>query len=195
MQKENMQKVYILLTRTNTIMARFLRQMTGDEFTHASLALDAKLDRMYSFARRNFYFPLIGGFIAENIHTGVFGHQPDTTCALYELEVSAESYQRICAIIQSFFDEYALYRYSFLGLALIKLGIAHQRPYRFFCSQFVAYVLSQSGALELPKDCSLITPNFFAQLPQLKLVYKGPLHSPVFSSNAFGPTMLPTALR
>ena len=178
MSNQESQKVYILLSRTNTVMARFLHSMTGDEFTHASLALDPHLGRRYSFARRNFYMPLIAGFIAENIHTGVFGRQLGATCALYELEVSVDSYQRICA---SFFDEYALYRYNFLGLALIKFGIAHHRPYRFVCSQFVAHVLSEAGALTFSKDNSLVTPNDFAQLPQLKLVYKGLLHGPAFS--------------
>ena len=65
--------VYILLTRTDTLFARLLHGVGGNKYTHASLALDRDLVRMYSFARRYEPFMLPGGFIRENIHAGVFG--------------------------------------------------------------------------------------------------------------------------
>lgn len=44
-----MKFVYILLTRTNTVLSRTIGFSTGDPFTHVSLALDAELTQLYSF--------------------------------------------------------------------------------------------------------------------------------------------------
>ena len=56
-----MKSVYILLTRSHTLLSHSVALMTGDEWTHVSLALDSKLERMYSFARKNPLFPLPAG--------------------------------------------------------------------------------------------------------------------------------------
>ena len=50
-----------------------------------------------------------------------------------------------------------------------------QRRHHCFCSQFVSEVLEQGGALALPKDSTLMHPNDYALLPQLKCLYKGRL--------------------
>ena len=55
------------------------------------------------------------------------------------------------------------------------LHIRWQRHHHYFCSQFVSEVLEQSGALALPKDSTLMHPNDYALLPQLKCLYKGRL--------------------
>ncbi len=55
---------------------------------------------------------------------------------------------------------------------LCGLHIRWQRRHHYFCSQFVSEVLEQSGALALPKDSTLMHPNDYALLPQLKCLYK-----------------------
>ena len=87
--------VYILLTRTDTLFARLLHGMGGNRYTHASLALDRDLGRMYSFARRYEPFMLPGGFIRENIHAGVFGRCGGADSLLLELPVSRATYEAI----------------------------------------------------------------------------------------------------
>lgn len=170
-----MKTVYILLTKTGTLFARFLHKMTGDEFTHVSIALDSDLRRLYSFGRRKYYNPIIAGFVKENIHTGVFGHNPYAPCALFELSVSDEVFSRIERRIEYMAENYGEYRYNMLGLATCSLGIAHRRSRHFLCSQFVADVLAESGAVQLPRDRSLMRPVDFLRLPQLRPIYRGAL--------------------
>ena len=67
------------------------------------------------------------------------------------------------------------YSFNILGLILCALHIRWQRRRHYFCSQFVSEVLEQSGALALPKDSTLMHPNDYPQLPQLKCLYKGRL--------------------
>ena len=44
-----------------------------------------------------------------------------------------------------------------------------------FCSQFVSEVLQKSGALELPKPSTLMHPSDYAELPELRCLYRGTL--------------------
>lgn len=68
-----------------------------------------------------------------------------------------------------------LYRFNVLGLVLCAMHIRWQRRRHYFCSQFVSDVLEKSGALELPKDSTLMHPNDYTQLGQLRCVYEGRL--------------------
>ncbi|HJA24736.1 MAG TPA: hypothetical protein H9795_01600 [Candidatus Fournierella merdigallinarum] len=167
--------VYILLTRTDTLFARLLHGLGKHRYTHASLALDRDLGRLYSFARRYEPFMLPGGFIRENIHAGVFGRCGGADSLLLELPVSRESYEAIERRLAVMASAGSCWDYDLLGLALAGLGIPHVFPGKYFCSQFVADVLAGTGALALPCHPSLVRPGDFAALPGLRVVYQGPL--------------------
>ena len=67
------------------------------------------------------------------------------------------------------------YSFNTLGLILCGLHIRWQRRHHYFCSQFVSEVLEKSGAMELPKHSTLMHPNDYTRLEQLRGVYEGPL--------------------
>ncbi len=168
-----MKSVYILLTKTKTLFARCIYVITGDEYTHASIALDLDLNKLYSFGRRYYYLPLLAGLVKENIHTGVFGRNKYAPCAVLELTVTNEIYDRIEKRMKYMLENCDCYHYNILGLATCSLGIPHRRSRHFLCSQFVADVLTEAGALDLPCDISLMRPVDFMRLEQLQLIYRG----------------------
>ena len=47
-----MKNIYILLTRSQTIVSRLVHLSTGDTYTHASIAWDDELTTLCGFARR-----------------------------------------------------------------------------------------------------------------------------------------------
>ena len=67
------------------------------------------------------------------------------------------------------------YRYDYAGLISCRLGIRRQKAYAYFCSQFVASVLTESGAVALPKPPSLMHPCDFLDLPGARCLYQGPV--------------------
>lgn len=168
-----MKSVYILLTKTKTLFARCIHIMTGDEFTHVSIALDHDLNRLYSFGRRYYYIPLPAGFVRENLHTGVFGRNKYASCAVLELTVTDKIYYRIEKRVKTMLDHCNCYHYNILGLATCPLGIPHRRSRHFLCSQFVADILAESGALDIPCDISLTRPADFIRFEQLQPIYRG----------------------
>ena len=171
-----MKKIYILLSRTNTIPARFVRSFTSGEFSHVSISLLPRTDTFYSYARRNINNPLLAGFIAEDIHANIFAKYPNTHCAVYSLDVSDEGYDKARQVIKNLTINKKKAKYSFLGALATRFGLKINRKYRFTCSQFCAYLLNQTEEITLPKHPSLMLPNDFMKLPNIELVYNGTLN-------------------
>ena len=96
-------------------------------------------------------------------------------CALYALEVTDEAYIRAKRRTQHMMHHGELYRFNSLGLLLCWMHIRWQRRRHYFCSQFVSEVLQKSGALDLPKPSTLMHPSDYAELPQLRCLYRGTL--------------------
>lgn len=50
-----MKTIYILLTRSGTLLSKLVYRLTGARYTHASLAFDEDLSCLYSSTRKNGY--------------------------------------------------------------------------------------------------------------------------------------------
>ena len=48
-----MKSIYIILCRSGTLLSRIVYRMTGDPYTHVSLAFDEGLGTLYSSSRRS----------------------------------------------------------------------------------------------------------------------------------------------
>ena len=168
-----MKTLYIFLTRSGTLLSNLVYSLTGAQYTHVSLAFDEDLSTLYSSTRKNGYTMFPAGPSREYLNRGVFLMRENIPCALYALEVTDEAYIRAKRRTQHMMHHGELYRFNSLGLLLCWMHIRWQRRRHYFCSQFVSEVLEKSGAMELPKDSTLMHPNDYAQLPQLKCLYEG----------------------
>ena len=173
--QQETRSVYILLTRSDTYFSKLIHKVTAEEYTHVSIALDPTLRHFYSFGRKSDVFMFPAGFVRETLQSGVFARFQEMPCALYELQVPVPVYETIAQRIAQMQHSADAYHYNCLGVLLCKLDFAFQRQYHYFCSQFVADLLQQSGAIEFEKAASLIQPGDFLRLPQLQLYYQGQL--------------------
>ena len=89
--------------------------------------------------------------------------------------VGDEAYARARRRTEHMMAHGRLYRFNVLGLMLCALRIRWKRRRHYFCSQFVSEVLEKSGAMELPKDSTLMHPNDYTKLNGLKCVFQGRL--------------------
>ena len=170
-----MKTIYLLLTRSKSMLSRAILCLTGDAYTHISIGVDSNLSAFYSFARRHPSTPVPAGFVRETLDGGYFGRHSGMPCALYALEVPDETYRKIAARLESMCGQAEQFHYSVMGLILCGLDFAHERSRHFFCSQFVGELLEESGAMRLPKPPSLMHPMDYAGLPELRRVYEGQL--------------------
>lgn len=168
-----MKEIKIILTQTNTVVSKTLKAFSKKPYNHISISFEDDCSTMFSFGRKVTWCPLIGGFVKEDINSGVFKLHPNTKCKVYKFEVTDEDYNIIIARLNNFLSKPEKYRYSFLNVFLIRLNIPYQRENHYICSSFVTYLLS--GIIPLQKEISLVTPDDYNDL-NLEEVYEGILH-------------------
>ena len=167
-----MKEIKIVLTQTNTVISKTLKFLSKKPYNHISISFEDDCSTMFSFGRKITWFPLVGGFVKENIESGVFKMHPETKCKIYKFEVTDEDYDIISMRLNDFIAKPGKYRYSFLNVFLIRLNIPYQREHYYVCSSFVSYLLK--GIIPLQKEISLVIPDDYNNL-NLKLVYEGRL--------------------
>lgn len=153
-----MKYIYVVLTKTDTIVARAIRWVTGAKYSHASLSLDERLCPMYSFARKYINFPFIGTMVKETAGAGVYGKFSKVPCCILKIPVTDDQYHGVKKIINDMWESHQ-YRYNYIGLVLNYLGVSKHYNNRFFCSEFVYFVLQQNGIIDLGKPPSLVRPQ------------------------------------
>ncbi len=168
-----MKQIYILLSRTGTVPSKMIYFFTRKHFTHASISLLPQTDSFYSYARRRLHNYLIAGLVREDVHTEVFKMFENGECALYSLEVSEESYDKMSELIDYYWNSYDKCTYKFSAIIPMWLGIKQKLKYKMTCSQFVATLIDKSNAYKLPKHPSLMHPTDFLQINEMKLLYRG----------------------
>lgn len=169
-------KLYIVLTRTNTSIAKAIRFYTREPYSHTSISFDSRLDVMYSFARRKIRNPLNAGFIEEHIDSGILGRDPDIDCAVYCLEFTRDKYDLIWNTVQELCEHNEEYQYNIIGLLTAAINRPYSRPKHFFCSEFAAWLLGVAGVKLTLKSHSLVRPEDFRQSLKLYKTYEGKLH-------------------
>ncbi len=166
-------KVYLVLTRSSTNMARLIRLFTNRPYNHVSIGMDQKLDRLYSFGRRRLHNPLIGGFVREEIKTGFYHYFNDTECLIYELTVTDQQYARLEQFLTPFLADPMKYRFNFIGTVSCWFHIPFARKNCYFCSQFVSEALEKSGILPTKQDTRLVRPFDFFEVEEGVEIYHG----------------------
>ena len=168
-----MREIKIVLTQTNTVVSKTLKAFSKKPYNHISISFEDDCSTMFSFGRKIMWFPLIGGFVKEDINSGVFKMHPETICKIYKFEVTDDDYDIITKRLNSFLTKPEKYRYSFLNVFLIRLNIPYQREYHYVCSSFVTFLLE--GIIPFQKEISLVIPDDYNSL-NLSEEYEGRLN-------------------
>jgi len=177
-----MKEINLVLTQSNTIISKTLKILSKKSYNHISISLTDDCSTMYSFGRKMTWFPLIGGFVKEDINHGVLKMHPETKCKIYRLVVTDAEYDIILERLNKFLHEPNKFRYSFLNLFLMYFNVPFKREYYYICSSFVTYLLWD--IIPLKKEISLVVPDDYNNL-ELETVYEGKLYNYVNGKIAY----------
>jgi len=133
--------LYIVLTRTNTMISRLIHLFTHDEYTHAALSLDKDLTQMYSFARKYTRNPFVGRFKQERLNEGIYKISRKLPGVIVEIEVPKERYNEARELLEEFIANSSRYKYNYRGLIYGIFKKPTTAKDRFLCSQLPSYLL------------------------------------------------------
>ena len=165
--------IYIVVSRTNTLLGKVIRKKLSVTYNHCSLSLDDSLDCIYSFGRKTLWNMFHAGFVTESKNEGFFKIHSDANVLVIRMEVTSETRVQMIKIIQEFESRKDELQYSALGLVYCTFGIARKRENKYFCSQFVAEVLEKAGLEVFEKPSTLVCPHDFLLVEGTDYVYEG----------------------
>lgn len=166
-----------MLTYSGSLLSRGIKVYTKEPYSHVSIAFDEELKELYSFGRLRPNNPIIAGFVKEDIANGTYARFPNTTCALYSLDINKNQYNKLQKELEKFKRDGEKYGYNFIGLIGAMVNYPIERKYNYFCSQFVSSLLRKSGITLINKEAGLVAPRDFRECEELHLVYEGKLQN------------------
>ena len=141
-------------------------------YAHTSICLNDKFEVFYSFGRKSKYNFLKCGFVIENVTERYLKWYPNSRIRILEIPVTTKQYETIEQKIQYFVEHIETFRYNLRGILLIKTSKRKTNPYHLFCSQFVNYILKESGIHLIETAPEYTTPKMFYQL-DYPIIYEG----------------------
>ena len=165
-----MKKIYIVLSQSDSILAKTIKLFTKDKYSHISISFNKDCTNMYSIGRKYKYCPFIGKYMNESIYKGLYSVSPRAEILIYELTISDEKYKNIKRLL----DEYGISckGYNFLGLVLAIFNKKINRR-KYYCSEFIYKILSDDSVKLFEKTKKIVKPMDFEKIENLKFVYEG----------------------
>jgi hypothetical protein len=164
-------QIYIVLSRSGTILSHIIHAITRDSYTHASLALDEDLELMFSFGRRYERNPFLGCFKKENADDRNF--RLGRSGLVLEVSVTEEQYDEVRHHVAVFRDNPDAFSYNLPGLITGIFNRTHERETRFFCSEFVYFVLNEAGVCDFGITRGHVRPQMFLRRLNGRVVFDG----------------------
>ena len=146
--------VYVVFTEGKTpIISNAIRKFTNSIYSHASIAFDATLEKMYSFGM-NSEKGIKGGFREENIKDSPIGSRVN----VYTFFVPKHIYDKIVAMVENFKNNIQKTTYSYKNLFTYLFNIPVNKEWSLICSQFVDRCLKIAEIDITKRDSSLVSP-------------------------------------
>lgn len=163
-------EVFLVYSANKSLLSKMIQFYTKETYNHVSISLDKELVSTYSFGRKKMSNPLIGGFVQEDFWDPFF---LTSECAIYSLDITEKEYNKLLSLIEFFEKNKALFKYNFIGLLALSLQYNLERENAYFCSEFIATLLSESNVTSFDKENQFITPQDLLELHGLEKIYEG----------------------
>ena len=171
MKTGNQEFIYIMVSKTNTLLGMTIQKMLGVSYNHCSIALDDSLETVYSMGRKELWNMFEAGFVVESKSRGFFAVHHNADIVLLRIPVSRLEKRKIRQAIAEY--QRTSCKYNLLGLLYCYRGIPVERENRLFCSQFVAQVLQRAEVKVFDKPASLVRPHDFLGVSSAEFVFSG----------------------
>lgn len=156
-----MKNLYIILSKTNTKVAKTIRMVAKQNYSHVSISLEDDFSHIYAFARPQHNALLLAGLVEENLDRFTLRKNNPIPVKVLKLNISDEEYEWIQNKINQMHgnSDYMYNLYSILTYPFAK-GISVKDA--FTCVEFAVYLLQHLGYLRHKPSCKF-RPDDLAQ--------------------------------
>ncbi|MCQ4794568.1 hypothetical protein NE604_02805 [Anaerofustis stercorihominis] len=172
-RKDKTYKIYLMFSRSNTLLSKAIYKRTKEDYTHVAISLDDTFDTFYAFGRRNPNFMLPAGFTKESPFKGLYEKNQDIKIKIVSIEINESQYESISNHLSKMYEERLDYKYDILGVMLCNGNITLNRKYHKFCSEFVSELLSSNGVIDIFKSPKHIRPYELSAMKDFDLEFEG----------------------
>ncbi len=153
MESENKlsRTIEVVLSRDTTSFSWLTYFLDGGGLTHASIAFDEDADHYYSFNLKGF---------KREYKTSLMKRPREIK--RYKVAVTEEQYQALKKMIEDMESEKSRYAYAKGDVSFCILKLPNPNPDdedKYFCSEFVARMLDESGSVKMSRSYRSYTPN------------------------------------
>ncbi len=169
--KKSHYPVYIILMHSGTPLANAIKKVTGDEFSHAAISFNSKLDPMYSFGAKTGENEKGLGFVTQNANVD-FYKKYKSHYKIFVSFVDKKAKDNMLKALDWFKENDNKLKYDIGGLIKIFFNKdTEDHNLKYFCSRFVAQIIAQGE--NLSKLPSLYKPQDFVSLPFISIINSG----------------------
>lgn len=164
-------KLHIVLTDTKTTVAKLSKRVTGDEYNHVSIAFNDDYKSLYTYALSNNVNSSGGDFKVEDTSTW---NGPKYKA--YTVSVTDDVYRRAISLVveQALNAQETRYHHAgMLNAVFNKTFSKTATGRRMICSEFVLWVLAESGAELKDINGFSVKPNDIANSKLLTFYKEG----------------------
>lgn len=161
--------VFIVLMHTGTSIANAIKAFTHNDFSHACISFNSRLDPLYSFGRKKLDMA-DSGFVVNSPKADFFT-KFHTYYSVYVMYVNKKSIDAMKHRLEYFIENENTLKFDNLNMIGCGLGISSEKSKKYFCSRFCMEIIGQG--VELEKVPSLYRPQDMSELDNISLVNKG----------------------
>lgn len=161
-------QIFILVSQTDTGVARLIRKVSGYPYNHVSVALDPSLTKWYSFARYAQDVALHGGLVSESPQR-LCAPNGDIQVRVYRLEIPEEKARQLERITAFADDPESGLIYNHFDALACACGTRLSLPNCHTCLSFACEILDQRH-VSIASLCEALAPYQFYEGPMTGLV-------------------------
>ncbi len=149
--------VYIIMVYTGSAFGKLIKRYTHGVYTHAAIAIDGTLDKLYSFNLANNYSKR-GGFSIESLE-GYIRDNKDGIMCVYTVFITDEQKRKLKKQLDYFTYNVDKTKYSIFNVFTMIVNKPVELANDMICSQFVDRMLKMIDMDITGKASALVTPN------------------------------------
>lgn len=135
-------QLFLMISRTDTGMARFIRTFSRYPYNHVSLTLDPSLRRWYSYARYVQDAPFYSGFICEPVER-FLAQSGDAQVRIYRLDIPVKKADELDKLLEKAGRTDSGLIYNYFDAVAGTMGCRLPIPNAHTCLSFACRVLER----------------------------------------------------